>query len=140
MKKKCILVAVVLLEILLGFVFFKCINTHKYDSWDKAKVLVKNIENYDNVYTAARSNQKKFCTISIDYLNNSNHIRFDKYYPDFEVGDNITVLYNPENPKDVVYLPYEEHCVSVKKRNVILIFSGIIGFTILTFWANRKEN
>ena len=71
MKKIFTLIINIFLENILCFAFCKGINTHKYDSWDKAKVLVKNIENYDNVYTAARSNQKKFCTISIDYLNNN---------------------------------------------------------------------
>ena len=102
--------------------------------------IVKDIHVENKISTGTRNNQKNHCTMFIDYLDISYLIRFDNYYPNLETGDKITVLYNPKHEKDVVYLPYEEHCVSVKKRNVILIFSGIIGFTILTFWANRKEN
>lgn len=140
MKKIYILVVVILLEILMGFAFCKGINTHKYDSWMDTTAIVKDIHVENKISTGTRNNQKNHCTMFIDYLDISYLIRFDNYYPNLETGDKITVLYNPKHEKDVVYLPYEEHCIAVKKRNTILLFLGAICITLVMYFANRKEN
>lgn len=141
MKKILLLTVIILAEIISGFAFCMRINTTKYNSWTEANALVKEITDYENSHHAARSKQKKYYTIFIDYSDVSNLIRFANYYPDFTENDEIIVKYNPDNLKEVVYIPYEEHCVTQKRRNILLVFIGLIGITLLIYWiiANYKH-
>ncbi|MDO5151503.1 MAG: hypothetical protein Q4D76_19295 [Oscillospiraceae bacterium] len=131
MKKNILLTVVILSEIVFCFAICMRINMTRYNSWTESNAFVKEIADYGNAHHTARSKQKKYYTIYIDYLGESNLIRFADYYPDFTENDEIIVKCNPDDLKEVVYIPYEEYCVTQKRRNTIIVFAGLIGITLL---------
>ncbi len=137
MKK---LIVILFVEVLLCAFFTSRINCNEYRSWVQANAVVKEIDYYEKSRVSARNQDKDYYVVFIDYADVSKHIRFADYKPDFKESDEIIVKYNSDDPENVVYIPYEEHCVAAKKRNTILLFSGAIGITLVMFWANRKEN
>jgi hypothetical protein len=140
MKHKLILIVVLMFEIVLCFIFCLSKKITKYNSWVQTKAVVNDVDYYEKSRVPAKNKNKNYYVVFIDYANLSKHIRFADYKPDFKENDEIIVKYNPNNPENVVYIPYEEHCVAVKKRNTILSFLTAIVITIVMFIANRKKS
>ena len=136
MKRK--LIILLSIEVILCVFFTLRTNCNEYNSW------VDTAANVDVVISSSRktsvNRSPDYKTVSISYLENNAVLEFKNYYSKIDKGDTINIKYNPNNCKDVIYLPYEEHCVSVKKRNTILLFLGAICITLVMFWANRREN
>jgi hypothetical protein len=139
MKNKLTLIVVLLFEIVLCFIFCLSKNTTKYNSWVQTKAVVNGVDYYEKSRVPAKNKDKNYYVVFIDYANLSKHIRFADYKPDFKENDEIIVKYNPNNPENVVYIPYEEHCVAIKKRNTILLFLAAIVITLVMFIANIKK-
>lgn len=135
MKK---LIILLLVEVVLCVLFTSRINCNEYYSWIDTTACVNIVSN--SARKSSVNSSPDYKTVSISYLDNNAVLDFKNYYPKINKGDTINVKYNPDDHNDVIYLPYEEHCVAVKKRNTILLFSGAIGVTLVMFWANRKEN
>ncbi|MBR3025248.1 MAG: hypothetical protein IKN85_04610 [Oscillospiraceae bacterium] len=134
MKKLIILLSV---EVALCIFFTSRINCAEYDSWTDITASVNLVTSISRKSSVNGSQDYK--TVSISYLDNNAVLDFKNYYPKIKKGDTINVKYNPDDRNDVIYLPYEEHCVAVKKKNTILLFLAAIVITIVMFIANIKN-
>jgi len=132
------LIILLFIEAVLCAFFTLRIDCSKYDSWIDTTASVNAVISSSRKSSVNSSPDYK--TVSISYLDKNAVLDFKNYYLKTNKGDTIKVKYNPDDHNDVIYLPYEEHCVAVKKRNIIIIFLAAIGITLLMFWANRKEN
>lgn len=131
------LIILLFIEAVLCAFFTLRIDCSKYDSWTATTASVNAVISSSRKSSVNSSPDYK--TVSISYLDNNAVLDFKNYYLKINKGDTIKVKYNPDDCNDVIYLPYEEHCVAIKKRNIIIIFLVAIGITLVMFIANIKK-
>ena len=137
MKKTALFITLVI-ELAICIAICISVNTDKYTSWKVTTASVNLVTSSSRKSSVNGSPDYK--TVSISYLDNNAVLDFKNYYPKIKKGDTINVKYNPDDRNDVIYLPYEEHRVAVKKKNTILLSLAAIVITIVMFIANRKKS
>ena len=139
MKRILILVLFLVLE--LFFCIFLCIkiDDNKYDKWLETDAEVIDIDIIGK-QRPVRSNQSPSTYILVRYLGEDklNFIWLDGYNVDCKIGDVLTIKYNPDSPGDIIYQPYENHCVFVERRNTIIFFSVLIILTLVVYWFKKE--
>ena len=139
---KRILVLVLFLVLELFFCIFLCIkiDDNKYDKWLETDAEVIDIDIIGK-QRPVRSNQSPSTYILVRYLGEDklNFIWLDGYNVDCKIGDVLTIKYNPDSPGDIIYQPYEDHCVFVERRNTIIFFSVLIILTLVVYLFKRDE-
>ena len=138
---KRILVLVLFLVLELFFCIFLCIkiDDNKYDKWLETDAEVIDIDIIGK-QRPVRSNQSPSTYILVRYLGEDklNFIWLDGYNVDCKIGDVLTIKYNPDSPGDIIYQPYEDHCVFVERRNTIIFFSVLIILTLVVYWFKKE--
>lgn len=139
MKRILILVLFLVLEVF--FCIFLCIkiDDNKYDKWLETDAEIVDIDIIGK-QRPVRSNQSPSTYILVRYLgeDNLNFIWLDGYNVDCKIGDILTIKYNPDSPRDIIYQPYEHHCVFVERRNTIIFFSVLIILTLIVYWFKKE--
>lgn len=139
MKRILILVLFLVLEVF--FCIFLCIkiDDNKYDKWLETDAEIVDIDIIGK-QRPVRSNQSPSTYILVRYLGEDklNFIWLDGYNVDCKIGDVLTIKYNPDSPGDIIYQPYEDHCVFVERRNTIIFFSVLIILTLIVYWFKKE--
>lgn len=138
MKTKIIFRIIVVVYLIICITLCVRVNNKKYDKWIETQARITDVSIAGEKRTF-RSNGSTIVDIMVNYLDNDRLMIFYNYYPHLNEGDVIMIKYNPENQRDIIYLPYEEHCVSVKRRNIIIFFSVIMLFTVVIYLVKRAE-
>ena len=140
MKRILVLVLFLVLEVF--FCIFLCIkiDDNKYDKWLETDAEIVDIDIIGK-QRPVRSNQSPSTYILVRYLGEDklNFIWLDGYNVDCKIGDVLTIKYNPDSPGDIIYQPYEDHCVFVERRNTIIFFSVLIILTLVVYLFKRDE-
>ena len=127
MKRILVLVLFLVLEVF--FCIFLCIkiDDDKYDKWLETDAEIVDIDIIGK-QRPVRSNQSPSTYILVRYLGEDklNFIWLDGYNVDCKIGDVLTIKYNPDSPGDIIYQPYEDHCVFVERRNTIIFFLCVL--------------
>ena len=137
MKKILLFSLIIITEVVLCVVLFINYNTKKYSSWNEKQVTISDVV-ITGQGAAYRSNMSSFNSVSINY--NDDIVILDLYNYNFKYrrNDNITIKYNPENPKEIIYQPYEEYCVKKKRIKTVIVFVIIISATLF-FYRLKME-
>ena len=139
MKRILILVLFLVLEVF--FCIFLCIkiDDNKYDKWLETDAEIVDIDIIGK-QRPVRSNQSPSTYILVRYLGEDklNFIWLDGYNVDCKIGDVLTIKYNSDSPRDIIYQPYEDHCVFVERRNTIIFFSVLIILTLVVYWFKKE--
>ena len=139
MKRILVLVLFLVLEVF--FCIFLCIkiDDNKYDKWLETDAEIVDIDIIGK-QRPVRSNQSPSTYILVRYLGEDklNFIWLDGYNVDCKIGDVLTIKYNPDSPGDIIYQPYEDHCVFVERRNTIIFFSVLIILTLVVYWFKKE--
>ncbi len=139
MKRILILVLFLVLEVF--FCIFLCIkiDDNKYDKWLETDAEIVDIDIIGK-QRPVRSNQSPSTYILVRYLGEDklNFIWLDGYNVDCKIGEVLTIKYNPDSPRDIIYQPYEDHCVFVERRNTIIFFSVLIILTLIVYWFKKE--
>ncbi|MBE6842622.1 MAG: hypothetical protein E7510_07310 [Ruminococcus sp.] len=139
MKRILILMLFLVLEVF--FCIFLCIkiDDNKYDKWLETDAEIVDIDIIGK-QRPVRSNQSPSTYILVKYLgeDNLNFIWLDGYNVDCKIGDVLTIKYNPDSPGNIIYQPYEDHCVFVERRNTIIFFSVLIILTLVVYWFKKE--
>ena len=137
MGKKVFFFLILLIEIIICIAVCLKINTKEYESWIETEAYISDVLITGDV-RSFRSNESTSITIMVKYLDNSEILRLNDYYLDCCNGDEILIKYNPDYQSEIIYLPYEEHCVYVKRRNTIIISICLIAVTIWFYWLKKR--
>ena len=139
---KRILVLVLFLVLELFFCIFLCIkiDDDKYDKWLETDAEIVDIDIH-NKKMSFRSTESTSIYIWVKHSgrDNANFIWLKGYHVDCQIGDVLTIKYNPDSPGDIIYQPYEDHCVFVERRNTIIFFSVLIILTLVVYLFKRDE-
>ena len=137
MKKILLFSLIIITEVVLCVVLFINYNTKKYSLWNEKQVTISDVV-ITGQGAAYRSNMSSLNSVSINY--NDDIVILDLYNYNFKYrrNDNITIKYNPENPKEIIYQPYEEYCVKKKRIKTVIVFVIIISATLF-FYRLKME-
>lgn len=135
---KIIFILVVIIELALCVLSCVKINNKKYDEWVETDATIIDVSIY-NTIKSVRGREPTVISILVDYLDNNKRIMdFDNYHLGLHEGDTITIKYNPENQRDIIYLPYENKRLLLKRIKIIIFFGFVVFFTFCIYKKNDQ--
>lgn len=133
--RRLVLYLIIMIELILCVILCMKSNIHKYEEWTEINGMISHIM-ITGENQSFRSSEPTVYTVSIDFQNISNILRFKNYHFDYKEGDEIIIKYNPDNPKEFIYLPYEKHRVLKERIRIVFVFVGIILIS-LYIWNSK---
>lgn len=136
-KNKIIFIVIILIEIILGYVTISNINDSYYLEYDTTTATITYVGHSGK--RPVKSGASYYMYFLIEYSDNNNikynnEITCHNFHKILKEGQTISIKYNPQNPREVIYPVYEEYLLENKKNKATIIFIITLITTIIVFF------